>query len=153
MFVESVFFGIKCLQTPTALEFFTLFLWSFSSKLNECFQHTGFWSRLYRSWDYPENFGIYYQLEGKIKTRSFAFFNVYVFWIENGPKFWSHSFRLQNSAIFQTRVNQRGDPMKMSFNNFQIQQLISEIVRAQKVDEKSGVICLVSFFWFLSYGP
>ena len=36
--------------------------------------------------------------------------------------------------------------MKMSFNNFQIQQLISQIARAQKVDEKSGVICLVFFF-------
>ena len=43
--------------------------------------------------------------------------------------------------------------MKMGFSNFQIQELISEIVRAQKVDEKIEVICLVSFFSFLSYGP
>ena len=52
---------------------------------------------------------------------------------------------LQNSGILQTRMNQRGDPMKMNFDNFQIQKSISQKVRAQKVDEKIGVICLVSF--------
>ena len=51
----------------------------------------------------------------------------------------------QNSGILQTRMNQRGDPMKMNFDNFQIQKSISQKVRAQKVDEKIGVICLVSF--------
>ena len=35
--------------------------------------------------------------------------------------------------------------MKMNFDNFQIQKSISQKVRAQKVDEKIGVICLVSF--------
>ena len=52
---------------------------------------------------------------------------------------------LQNSGILQTRMNQRGDPMKMNFDNFQIQKSVSQKVRAQKVDEKIGVICLVSF--------
>ena len=33
----------------------------------------------------------------------------------------------------------------MNFDNFQIQKSISQKVRAQKVDEKIGVICLVSF--------
>ena len=51
----------------------------------------------------------------------------------------------QNSGILQTRMNHRGDPMKMNFDNFQIQKSISQKVRAQKVDEKIGVICLVSF--------
>ena len=34
----------------------------------------------------------------------------------------------------------------MNFGNFQIQNWISQTVRAQKVDEKNGVICLISFF-------
>ena len=52
---------------------------------------------------------------------------------------------LQNSGILQTRMNQRGDPMKMDFDDFQIQKSISQKVRAQKVDEKIEVICLVFF--------
>ena len=39
-----------------------------------------------------------------------------------------------------------GDPMKMTFDIFQIQKWISQTDRAQKVGEKNGVICLVSFF-------
>ena len=60
----------------------------------------------------------------------------------NGTKFWSHSFHLQNSGILQTRMEQRWDPMKMNFDNFQLQKWISQKVRAQKVDEKNGVIFL-----------
>ena len=37
----------------------------------------------------------------------------------NGTKFWSHSFHLQNSGILQTRMDQRGDPMKTNFDIFQ----------------------------------
>ena len=36
----------------------------------------------------------------------------------------------------------------MNFDNFQIQKWISQPVRAQKVDEENGIICLVSFFAF-----
>ena len=39
-------------------------------------------STRYRPWDYPENFGIYSQLDRKSKTLFFTFLNVYVFWIE-----------------------------------------------------------------------
>ena len=39
--------------------------------------------------------------------------------------------------------------MKMNFDIFQIQKWISQTVRAQKVGEENGVICLVSFFPFL----
>ena len=151
MFVESMFFGTKCLHALIALEFFTPLVVSWM--MFQTFQHTGFWSRLYRSWDYLENYGIYSQLDRKSITRYFAFLNVYISRIENEPKFWPHSFHLQNSAILQTRVKQKGGPMKMSFNDFHLQQLISEIVRAQKVVQKRWVISLVSFFWFLSYSP
>ena len=56
----------------------------------------------------------------------------------NGTKFRSHSFHLQNSGILLTRMDQRGDPMKMNFEIFQIQKLASQTIRAQKVDEKMG---------------
>ena len=70
----------------------------------------------------------------------------------NGTKFWSHSFHLQNSGILQTRMDQRVDPMKTNFDIFQMQKWISQTVRAQNVDEKNGVICLVSFFpsWIMA---
>ena len=35
-----------------------------------------------------------------------------------GTKFWSHSFHLQNSGILQTRMDQRGDSIKMYFDIF-----------------------------------
>ena len=37
----------------------------------------------FRSWDYPENFGIYSQLDRKSKTWFFTFPNVYVSWMEH----------------------------------------------------------------------
>ena len=39
-------------------------------------------SSYFRSWDYPENFGIYSQFNRKSKTWFFTFLNVYVSWIE-----------------------------------------------------------------------
>ena len=64
----------------------------------------------------------------------------------SGTKFWSHSFHLQNSGILRTKMNKKGDPMKMNFDKFQIQKWISQTVRAHNVDDKNGVICLVYFF-------
>ena len=43
-------------------------------------------------------------------------------------------------------MDQRGDHMKMNFEYFQIQKWILQTVRSEKVDEKNGVICLVSIF-------
>ena len=45
-------------------------------------------------------------------------------------------------------MDQRGDSMKMNFDNFQIQKRISQAVTAHKVDEKNGVIFPVSIFPF-----
>ena len=36
----------------------------------------------FRSWDYPEHFGIYSQRDRKSKTWFFIFLNVYISWIE-----------------------------------------------------------------------
>ena len=64
----------------------------------------------------------------------------------NGSKFWSHSLCLQNSDIFQTGMEQRGNSMKMNFDIFQIQKWISQTVRTQKVDEKWGHLSSFLFF-------
>ena len=40
----------------------------------------------------------------------------------NETKFLSHSFHHQNQGILQTRKDQKGDPLKMNFDIFQIQK-------------------------------
>ena len=59
----------------------------------------------------------------------------------NRKKFWSHSFHLQNSGTDKT--GPKGEPHENEFWHF------SNDYHKQlelKVDEKNGVICLVSFF-------
>ena len=47
-------------------------------------------------------------------------------------------------------MDQRGDHMKMNFEYFQIEKLMLQTVRAEKVHEKNGIICLVSIFpWWV----
>ena len=41
-------------------------------------------------------------------------------------------------------MDQKGDGMKINFEYFQIQKWMSQTVRAEKVDGKNGIICLVS---------
>ena len=43
-------------------------------------------------------------------------------------------------------MDQRGDHIKMNFDNFQIQKWMLQTVWAEKVDEKNGVTYLVSVF-------
>ena len=43
----------------------------------------------------------------------------------NGTKFWSHIFHLHNSGILQARIDQNGDPMKINFDNFEMQTYVS----------------------------
>ena len=78
------------------------------------------------------------QLDRKVKF-AFLLSLMCMFPEPNGTKSCSHK-------ILQTRMDQRGHPMKMHFENFQIQKLTSQAVRARKVDEKNGVICPVCFF-------
>ena len=84
------------------------------------------------------------QLERKSKTWFFTFLNMYVSWTEWDkiliPQLIPPKFR-----YFADQNGRKEDPMKMNFANFEIQKWISQTVRAQKVDEKNGVICLISF--------
>ena len=43
-------------------------------------------------------------------------------------------------------MDQSGDHIKMNFDYFQIQKWMFKTARVEKVDEKNGVICLVSMF-------
>ena len=53
----------------------------------------------------------------------------------------------QKMSILQTRMDQRmRGHLKMNFEYFQIQKWMLQTVRAEKLDEKNGVICLVSMF-------
>ena len=49
-----------------------------------------------------------------------------------------------NRGILQTRMDQRGDHMKMNFDYFQIQML--QTVKVGKEDKKNGDMYLVSMF-------
>ena len=90
------------------------------------------------------------QLERKSKTWFFTFLNVYVSWIKR-DKILISQLTPPKFRYFADQNGRKEDPMKMNFGNFQIQKWISQTVRAQKVDEKNGVICLISFFlsWFM----
>ena len=63
-----------------------------------------------------------------------------VFPDSNWKKFESHSFHLQNPCILQTKTDQKKGPRKMNFDNFEIQEFISENSKSRW---KNGVICLV----------
>ena len=92
----------------------------------------------FRSWDNPENFGIYSQLDRKSKTCFFTFLIAYVCWIEWDKilisQFSSPNFRyFADQTILVCKIPEFGrwklwDPMKMNFDNFQIQNWISQTV-------------------------
>ena len=52
----------------------------------------------------------------------------------------------QNWGILQTRIDQRGDHMKMIFDYFQLQKWMLQKVRVEKVDAENGFIYLISMF-------
>ena len=85
------------------------------------------------------------QLERKNKTWFFTLLNVYVSWIERG-KILISQLTPPKFRYFADQNGQKEDPMKMNFGNFQIQRWISQTVRAQKLDVRNGVHCLISFF-------
>ena len=45
-------------------------------------------------------------------------------------------------------MDKRGEHMEMNFDYFQIQKWMLQTTGAEKVDEKTGVICLASMFPF-----
>ena len=78
------------------------------------------------------------QLDWKSKTWFFTFRNVYVSWIER-DKILISQLSPPKFRYFTDQNGPKGGPYETNFDIFQT-------VRAQKVDEKNGIICLVSFF-------
>ena len=85
------------------------------------------------------------QLDLKRKTWFFTFLNVYVSWIKR-DKILISQLSPPKFTYFTDQKDQRGDSKKTNFDIFQIQKWISQTVKTQEVDEKNGVLCLVSFF-------
>ena len=85
------------------------------------------------------------QLEIKSKTWILTFLNVYVSSIER-DKILISQLTAPKLRYFTDQNGRKEDPVKMNFGNFQIQKWVSQTVRAQKVDEKNGVVCLISIF-------
>ena len=102
-----------------------------------------FWH--FRSWDYPEHFGIYSQLDRKIKTWFFTFLNVYVFWIKQDKILISHSLYLQNPGIFQTTMDQRVPWWKCILTIFKCKNEVPKQLGLEKQMKKMGSLVLFSY--------
>ena len=77
------------------------------------------------------------QLDRKSKTCFLTFLNVYVLWIKR-DKILISQLPPPKFRHFTDQNGRKEDPMKINFDNFQIQNWISQTVRAQKLDEKFG---------------
>ena len=75
----------------------------------------------FRSWDYPEHFGSYFQLDRKSETWFFTFLNVYVSWTER-DKILISELSHPKFRYFADQNGPKGDPIKMNFYNFQMQK-------------------------------
>ena len=82
------------------------------------------------------------QINRRSKTCFFIFLNVYLSWIER-DKILISQLSPPTFTYFADHNEPKGEPMKMNFDNFQMQKWVSLTVTAQEADEKNGVICLV----------
>ena len=92
---------------PTKLPFCLGSLFHIISSLFSCF----------RSWDYPEHFGIYFQPDRKSKTWFFVFLNVYVSWIKRGKMLISQ-LSPPKFRCFAGQNRPKGDPIENEFWQF-----------------------------------
>ena len=99
-----------------------------------------------RSLDYPENFGIYYQLDTASNTWFFTFLNVYVSWIKQ-DKIMISKFSLPKFRYFSDQNGLKGGPHENEFWQFSNAKM-SFWNRARKADGKRW-----SFVWFSSLLP
>ena len=86
-----------------------------------------------RSWDYPENVGIYSQFDIKSKTWFSIFLNVYVSSME------------QDKFLISQLSPPKTDPMKMNCDNFQIQNEVPKQLGLEKQMQKLESLVLFSY--------
>ena len=87
------------------------------------------------------------QLDRKCKTWFFTFLNVYVSWTER-DKILISQLTAPKFMYFAEQNGPKGGPHENEFwkvSNTKM-NIKNKKIRAQKVDEKNGVICLISFF-------
>ena len=89
---------------------------------------------------------IWFSTRKKKYNLVFYFLNVYVSWIQ-WEKILISQLTPPKFRYFAYQNGWKEDPMKLNFGNFQIQKWISQTIRAEKVDEKNWVICLISIFF------
>ena len=94
---------------PTKLPFY---LGSLLHIISSLFSH-------FRSWDYPEHFGIYFQLNRKSKKPGFSFSPRCVSWIEQ-DKILISQLSPPKFRYFSSQNGPKADPMKMDFDSFQM---------------------------------
>ena len=96
----------------------------------------------FRSWDYPENFGIYSQLDRKSKTWFFTFPNVYVSWMEH-DKILISQISPPKSRCFADQSRPKREPHE------------NEQLGFEKRMKKMGLLVSFSYFilelWSLNY--
>ena len=112
----ALFHAIRNFSSKWNLWFFKAFPRNYLFTWAACFLFSHF-----RSWDYPEHFGIYSQLDRKSKTWFFIFLNVYVSWIE-WDKILMSQLSPPKSRYFADQNGPNGYPMKMNFDNSQMQK-------------------------------
>ena len=98
---------------------------------------------LYRPWDYPENFGIYSQLNRKSETWLFTFLNVYVSWIERG-KIVILQLSLPTFRHFADQNWPNGEPHENGFWQFSNAKMSFLNTQGSKSKWKK----IESFVWF-----
>ena len=133
---SGVFLQIKFIifkGCPTKLHFFSLL-----HIISFLFCH-------FRSWDYPEHFGICFQLDRKSKTWFFILLNMYVSRIEWVKILISHSLHLQNSGILQTTMNQRVTWWKWILIIFKCKNEVPKQLGLEKQMTKMGSLVLFSY--------
>ena len=90
----------------------TIYLGNLLHIISSLFSH-------FRSWDYPEHFGIYSQLNRKSKKPGFSFSPRCVSWIEQ-DKILISQLSPPKFRYFANQNGPKGDPMKMDFDSFQM---------------------------------
>ena len=89
----------------------------------------------FRSWDYPETFGIYSQLDRKSKTWFFTFLDMYVCWIKRDKILTSQLSPLTIRYFADQNGRTKVRPYENEFWQFSNTKM-NVTNRAGKVDEK-----------------
>ena len=98
--------------------------------------------RSFRSWDYPENFGIYFLLDRESETGFFTFLSVYVSWIKRDKIL---NLSPPNSGISRTRMDQKGTTWKWILTVFKCKNEVPKQIGLENQMKIMGSLVLFSY--------